>query len=278
MDQTHALSSWKQKLYEIIFGAETRAGRIFDVLLILSIIISVIVVLFDSIHSFNLEYGNFFYGLEWFFTILFTIEYILRLLCVGRPVRYAVSFFGIIDLLAIIPTYLSLFLPGTQFLLVIRFLRVIRIFRILKLAQYIYEANLFLQALKSSSRKIIVFLLSIMILVSIFGSFIYLLEGEENGFTSIPRSIYWAIVTMTTVGYGDIAPKTNMGQAFSAFVMIIGFCIIAVPTGIITAEITHSVKNQKSSRRSCPECGAGNHDVDAYFCKHCGKNLLKIKD
>jgi voltage-gated potassium channel len=264
--------NWRVRLHEIIFGAETQAGKIFDVLLIASIFLSIIVVMLDSVASINVVYGRLFFLLEWFFTLLFTVEYLLRLSCIGRPWRYATSFFGVIDLLAILPSYLSLLLPGAEIFLVIRILRVLRIFRVLKLVQYIGEANLLVKALQSSRQKITVFMFAVSSLVIIFGSLIYVIEGEQNGFTSIPRSIYWAIVTMTTVGYGDISPKTGFGQSLAALVMIIGYSIIAVPTGIVTAEITQQLK-KKISNRPCPECGASNHDDDAEYCKYCGVSL-----
>jgi len=266
------IKNWRVRLHEIIFGAETPAGKTFDVLLIASIFLSVIVVMFDSVASINAVCGHQLFLLEWFFTLLFTVEYLLRLSCIDRPWRYAASFFGIIDLLAVLPSYLSLLLPGAEIFLVIRILRVLRIFRVLKLVQYIGEANLLIQAFKASIRKITVFMFAVLSLVIIFGSLIYVIEGEPNGFTSIPRSIYWAIVTMTTVGYGDISPKTGFGQALAALVMIIGFSIIAVPTGIVTAEITQQLK-KKPSNRSCPECGASHHDDDAGYCKYCGVSL-----
>ena len=266
------IKNWHVRLHEIIFGAETPAGKTFDVLLIASIFLSIIVVMLDSVSSINAVYGRLFFLLEWFFTILFTIEYLLRLSCIGRPWRYATSFFGVIDLLAVLPSYLSLLLPGAEIFLVIRILRVLRIVRVLKLVQYIGEANLLIKALQSSRRKITVFMFTVMSLVIIFGSLIYVIEGEQNGFTSIPRSIYWAIVTMTTVGYGDISPKTGFGQALAALVMIIGYSIIAVPTGIVTAEITQQLK-KKISNRPCPECGVSNHDDDAQYCKYCGASL-----
>jgi voltage-gated potassium channel len=272
MHKTSKQRNWRQQLHEIIFGTETKAGKTFDVLLIISILVSVVIVMLDSVNSISTAYGELLYRLEWFFTILFTVEYLLRLVCVGQPLRYAASFFGVIDLLAILPTYLSLILPGSQFLLVIRILRVLRIFRVLKLAKYIGEANLLLRALRASSRKITIFLFTIFTLVIVFGALIYLIEGEENGFTSIPRSIYWAIVTMTTVGYGDISPKTNLGQALAAMVMIIGYSIIAVPTGIVTAEITYQYK-KNINNLTCPGCGASDLDDTANYCQHCGTKI-----
>jgi voltage-gated potassium channel len=262
---------WKSRLHEIIFEADTPAGKLFDVLLIISIIVSVIMVMLDSVAAINQLYGHHLYMAEWYFTLLFTVEYIMRLLCVGRPLSYATSFFGIVDLLAVIPTYLSLLVPGGQVLLVIRILRVLRIFRILKLAQYIGASQLLLQSLKASRDKIIVFLITVFILVIIFGSAMYMIESEANGFTSIPRSIYWAIVTLTTVGYGDISPQTSLGQMVAAIIMIIGYSIIAVPTGIVTATIVQ--QHKKISTQACPQCGGDGHDHDAEFCKYCGSKL-----
>jgi voltage-gated potassium channel len=262
----------RARLHEIIFEADTRAGKLFDVALIWSILISVVAVMLDSVSGIHLAYGRFLIGAEWFFTILFTIEYVLRLVSIGRPLRYATSFFGIVDLLAIVPTYLSVFLPGSQFLLVIRILRVLRIFRVLKLVQFVREANVMARALRASGRKIIIFFFTIFTTVIVFGSIMYLVEGEANGFTSIPRSIYWAIVTMTTVGYGDISPNTPFGQAIAAIVMILGFSVIAVPTGIVASEMTRAAV-QDVSTQSCPQCSAEGHDVGARFCKDCGSKL-----
>ena len=263
----------KDKLYRIIFESDTPQGKLFDVILIVSILLSVIVVMLDSVKRINVSYGMLLYGIEWFFTILFTIEYILRLFCSKRPVGYALSFFGVVDLLAILPTYGSLLIPGSRYLIVIRILRVLRIFRILKLVQYVSEAGLLMRALYASRRKIIVFLFTVLTLVVIFGSLMYVIEGKENGFTSIPRSIYWAIVTLTTVGYGDISPKTNLGQTIAAFVMILGYAIIAVPTGIVTVELSRA-KEIKDSNKLCPRCNRRDHEPDANFCKNCGEKLI----
>ncbi len=265
-------SSLKAKLQEIIFGAETTSGKIFDIILIASILISVLVVMLDSIKSINQEYGELLYNIEWFFTIIFTIEYILRLYAVSKPIKYATSFFGVVDLLAIIPTYIGVFFPATRYFTVIRILRVLRIFRVLKFVQYIGAAKTLLIALKQSRRKITVFIFTVLTLVVIFGSLMYIIEGEENGFTSIPRSIYWAIVTLTTVGYGDISPNTPLGQAFAAFIMILGYGIIAVPTGIVTAELSRT-ENKQISTQVCKECSHEGHDADASFCKYCGSKL-----
>ena len=266
-----ATAGWRTKLHEIIFEADTPAGKFFDLLLILSILLSVLAVMLDSITAIREDYGNWLLAAEWGFTLLFTIEYALRLSCVGRPLKYAVSFYGIVDLLSILPTYLILLLPGSRYLLVIRILRVLRIFRILKLATYVSEANILIRSLKASSRKISIFLYSVLTMVVIIGSLMYLVEGEANGFTSIPRSIYWAIVTLTTVGYGDISPQTDLGQILASGVMILGYSIIAVPTGIVSAEMSKSIR--LVSTQSCPECSAEGHDQDAAYCKFCGEKL-----
>ena len=272
MNENHSnRAPWRDDLHEIIFEAETPAGKWFDILLIVSILASVLAVMLDSVNGISIQYGTLLYGIEWFFTIIFTIEYILRLTCVGRPLLYATSFFGVVDLLAIIPTYISLFIPGSEYFLVIRILRILRIFRVLKLVQYMSEAVLLMRALRASSRKVIVFLFTVLTLVIILGSMMYLIEGAENGFTSIPRSIYWAIVTLTTVGYGDISPQTNLGQILAAFIMILGYSIIAVPTGIVTVELSHL--SQKKATKTCKECSAEGHDADADFCKFCGAKL-----
>jgi len=275
-NENHAVSPprarWRTVLHEVIFEADTPAGKGFDVLLIVSILVSVAAVMLDSMGGVRLRYGRPLYVIEWFFTFLFTIEYILRLLCVGRPGRYAVSFYGVVDLLAIIPTYLSLVLPGSQYLLVIRILRILRIFRVLKLVPYLGEARLLMRALRASGRKIAVFLFTVLTLVVIFGSLMYVIESKTPGFTSIPRSIYWTIVTLTTVGYGDISPQTPLGQALASIIMILGYGIIAVPTGIVTVEMTGAFSHRVSTQ-ACPECGAEGHDSDARHCKYCGAGL-----
>jgi len=269
----NSLSSWRQKLHEIIFEADTPAGKWFDVLLILSIILSVVAVMLDSVANIRAQHGQFLYGVEWFFTVIFSIEYLLRLLCVGKPLRYATSFYGVVDLLAVLPTYLSLILPGSQYLLVIRILRILRIFRVLKLVQYIQEAQVLRQALRESRRKITVFLFTVLTMVVIFGSLMYLIEGPENGFTSIPRGIYWAVVTLTTVGYGDISPHTGIGQFLAALIMILGYAIIAVPTGIVTVAISRAQPVASVTTQACPSCAAEGHDSDARHCKYCGAAL-----
>ncbi len=269
--QDKARSRWRKTMFEVIFESDTPAGKWFDIVLIICILLSVVTVMLDSVSSIRTTYGSLLTTAEWFFTILFTIEYVLRLICIGRPIRYAVSFFGIIDLLAILPTYTSLFIYGSRYLVTIRVLRVLRVFRVLKLGHHTKEANLLKKALYASRRKVFVFLFVVLTLVIIIGSLIYAIEGQENGFTSIPRSMYWAIVTLTTVGYGDISPNTGLGQFLAAMVMILGYSIIAVPTGIVTAELSQTYK-QKSSQ-VCPQCAAEGHDQDAKYCKYCGTKL-----
>jgi voltage-gated potassium channel len=267
-------SPLRARLHEIIFEADTPAGKAFDVVLLLAITLSVAAVMLESVGAIRVEHGKLLYGVEWFFTILFTIEYLVRLACVLHPTRYARSFFGIIDLLAVLPTYLSLVVAGAQSLLVIRVLRLLRVFRIFKLARFLGEARTLTIALRSSRHKIVVFLGAVLSIVIIMGTVMYLVEGPASGFTSIPRSVYWAIVTMTTVGYGDIAPQTVPGQAIAAFVMILGYAIIAVPTGIVSAELVQAAHPHKgTAAEACPGCGAEGHDRDAAHCKHCGTRL-----
>ena len=263
---------WREILFEIIFEANTPAGKWFDIVLIISILLSVMTVMLDSVSSIRAKYGEFLYAAEWCFTILFTVEYIFRLICIGKPIRYAVSFFGVVDLLAILPTYMSLLFFSSRYLLAIRILRVLRIFRVLKLGHHTKEAAVLRKALYTSRRKILVFLLVVLTLVVITGSLIYVIEGEENGFTSIPRSVYWAIVTLTTVGYGDISPQSPAGQFLAAIVMILGYSIIAVPTGIVTVELSQAYM-KRSSSQVCPNCSAEGHDGDARYCKFCGTKL-----
>jgi len=262
----------RQRLHEIIFEADTPAGKLFDVALILSILLSVLVVMLDSVNSLNARFGEIFYLLEWIFTLLFSIEYLLRLSCISRPTAYATSFFGVVDLLSIVPTYLSLFLPGSQYLISIRILRILRVFRVLKLAQYVGEAEHLLRALRASQRKITVFLFAVTTLVIIFGSLIYLVEGEEAGFTNLFEAYYYAIVTLSTVGYGDLTPVTPFGKVLSSIIMVLGYGIIAVPTGIVSVELAHARKLEISTQ-ACPACAAEGHDPDAGFCKHCGTKL-----
>ncbi len=264
-------NSWRQTLHTIIYEADTPAGRLFDILLILSILLSVIIVMLDSVASLKQTYGPLFVFLEWFFTIIFSIEYVLRIISVRKPLSYMKSFYGIIDLLAILPTYLSTFIPGAHYFLAIRLLRVLRIFRVLKFTLYIKEAKLLAHAIKASRRKILVFLLAVITVLIILGSLMYVIEGPENGFTSIPTAVYWAIITFTTVGYGDITPQTNIGQAIAAVVMILGYSVIVVPTGLVTAELAHS--EYVVSTQACPNCSAEGHDFNAVHCKYCGSKL-----
>lgn len=263
----------RARLHEIIFESNTRAGRVFDLVLIWLILLSVATVILESIRQVRQQYGELLYALEWMFTVLFTVEYVLRLVSVRHPQRYAVSFFGVVDLLAIIPTYLSIFVPGSQYLLVIRILRLLRIFRLLKLSEYITEADTLRRALRASRRKISVFLSAVLLLVVIIGALMYVIEGEEHGFTNIPVSIYWAIVTLTTVGYGDLSPRTPLGQMLASIVMVIGYGIIAVPTGIVSVELAQAVREQNLKTQLCSGCGAEVHDLDARYCKYCGANL-----
>ncbi len=267
-----AVTGWRFHLHEILFEADTPTGKVFDVALLVFIVASVVAVTLESVTDIQQRYGRILYAAEWFFTLLFTVEYALRLICVERPLRYTVSFFGIVDLLAILPTYLSLFFTGAQSLIVIRALRLLRIFRVLKLAHFVGEAKLLRVAMRASTRKIIVFLGTVLTLVLIIGALMYLIEGEEHGFTSIPESVYWAIVTLTTVGYGDIAPETLLGRLLASTVMILGYAIIAVPTGIVTVELAQATQKQISTQ-SCRHCIAEGHDIDAVYCKYCGEKL-----
>jgi voltage-gated potassium channel len=262
---------WRRRLHEIIFEADTPAGRAFDVALLVAILLSVLAVLLESMAELRQDYGGVLRTVEWTFTGLFTIEYALRLVSVTRPGRYAFSFFGLVDLLAILPTYLALAVPAAQSLMVIRAIRLLRVFRILKLARFLEDADLLIRALTASRRKITLFLGGLVTLALIMGTLMYLIEGEEHGFTSIPRSMYWAVVTMTTVGYGDIVPQTTLGRILAAAVMILGYSIIAVPTGIVSVELARV--SRPVSTQACPACGRQGHDVDARHCKHCGAAL-----
>lgn len=265
--------AWQQRLHQTIYESNTAAGKAFDVVLLLLIIASIAVVMLDSIQSLHNRYGRLFYILEWVFTALFTVEYILRLICISRPWGYVTSWLGVIDLLAIIPSYLSIFFAGAQSLLVFRALRLLRIFRIFKLTHFITEMRFLRTAISGSLKKISIFMLVVLALVVILGSVMYLIEGRENGFTSIPESVYWAVVTITTVGYGDISPATPLDKFIAAFIMFIGYGIIAVPTGIVTNEMVNAVRTRKEQHETCPACGLEGHDGDARFCKRCGEKL-----
>lgn len=262
--------AWKKRMFVVIFGTDTLAGRTFDLVLLISITTSVIIVFLDSVNSLNTRYAWHFLLAEWFFTILFTLEYILRIIASRKPFRYIFSFYGIIDLLAVIPTYLSLIFTGGQFLIVIRILRLLRIFRILKLSRYMGASSFLWTSIVSSRYKIGVFLWFIMTITIIMGAVMYIIEGPENGFRSIPESIYWAIVTLTTVGYGDISPNTAAGKFIASIIMIIGYSIIAIPTGIISAEMT---RFKFKGSKKCPRCGEENNADDARFCKRCGEQM-----
>jgi voltage-gated potassium channel len=264
--------SFKEKLYIIIFEADTRAGRAFDVALLFAIGASVLLVMLESVSEVEMHYRDELKIAEWFFTILFTIEYFLRILTARKPLRYITSFYGIIDLVAFIPTYLTFFVAGSHYFIVVRTLRLLRVFRILKLAKFVGASKIISDALAASRAKIFVFLFAVLNTVIILGTLMYLIEGVESGFTSIPRSIYWAIVTLTTVGYGDIAPATILGQFLASIIMILGYSIIAVPTGIVTAELNKSNKSKHSIE--CHECDVQN-DTDAHYCKNCGVQLKR---
>jgi voltage-gated potassium channel len=263
--------TFRDKLHEVIFGHETTAGRAFDVVLIVAIIASVLVVMLDSVRSIAIEYRTLFITAEWVFTALFTVEYGLRLYSARDRGRYARSFFGVIDLLAILPTYLAVILPSSRYFIIVRIFRVLRVFRVLKLASYLGEASVLGKALRASRYKIAVFLLTVLTLVVVIGALMYLVEGQGSQFTSIPRGIYWAVVTLTTVGYGDIAPQTTLGQGLASLVMILGYGIIAVPTGIVTVELDRAARRGTAGR--CPQCHVEGHDADATFCKYCGARL-----
>ena len=259
----------RETLYDVIFGTDSPAGKHFDVALIIAILLSVLAVMLDSVASINAIYGSELLAIEWFFTILFTIEYGLRIYSSPNPRAYVRSFYGIVDLLSIIPTYLTFFFPGARSLLVIRLLRVLRVFRVLKLVRYVGESNVLLRSLAMSRRKVLVFFASVLVLATVIGALMFLIEGPENGFTSIPTSIYWTVVTITTVGYGDLVPITIWGKALASMAMLIGYSIIAVPTGIVTAELANEFQRERSSR-VCPNCGRAGHERDANYCRVCG--------
>jgi voltage-gated potassium channel len=265
----------RDKLRIIIFEADTKAGRRFDVTLIGMILLSVLTVMLDSVPQINVKYGQQLYYAEWFFTVLFTVEYAVRLWCIEHSWGYAKSFYGVVDLLSVLPTYLSLWFPGAQFFLAVRILRVLRVFRVLRMVRYVGEAELIAQALAASRRKIIVFVASVLALMVIFGALMYVVEGGTNpAFASIPQSIYWAVTTMTTVGYGDITPTTPLGQSLASFIMIMGYGIIAVPTGIVTLELNEANRRQANTR-TCSDCSAEGHSREASYCWRCGAPLYQ---
>lgn len=265
---------WRHRLHEIIFEADTKMGKAFDVTLLILIVLSIVLVMLESISAYQEVYGYWFRIAEWVLTIFFTIEYILRLICVYHPSKYALSFFGIVDLISILPTYLTLFIPNANYFMAVRAMRLVRVFRIFKLAKFLNESNSLMAALKASQAKITVFLTFVIMMVIVIGSIMYFVEGgQSSGFTSIPRSIYWAIVTLTTVGYGDIAPTTALGQFLAAIVMILGYGVLAVPTGIVSAEMAQQQPEQELSTQACKACLREGHDKDAVFCKYCGSLL-----
>ncbi|MBN1602854.1 MAG: ion transporter [Chitinispirillaceae bacterium] len=274
MEKKHSefISHWRQKLYDIIFESDTFAGKTFDIVLLIAILLSVVMVILESVAHIRSQYKELFLYGEWFFTLLFTVEYILRLACIRRPAKYAFSFYGLIDFIAIVPAYLEFFNLGISYFLAVRIFRLMRVFRIFKLSEYLFEAMVMQRAIKASLKRISVFLLAILTLVVIIGAVMYVVEEGKNGFTDILISIYWAIVTLTTVGYGDIAPGTVLGKMLAAIVMLLGYGLIAVPTGIVTVELS-KVSRKSLSNRVCASCGRENHDSDAAFCKFCGAKL-----
>lgn len=269
MDQ---LPPWRRKVYTIVYESDTPAGQLFDILILVAILLSILVVMLDTVGWFSKVYQEELYLLEWFFTLLFTGEYLVRIFVVGKPSRYLLSFYGIIDILSILPTYISIMVPGTQFLLTIRTLRLLRVFRILKLTRFLGEGKSLMKALRSSAPKIILFIGAVTILSIILGTIMYMVEGPENGFSSIPKSIYWSIVTLTTVGYGDIAPQTILGQTIATLIMILGYGIIAVPTGIVSVELARP-SNAKEERFVCVNCQNDQHLPGASYCHQCGHAL-----
>lgn len=285
--ETNIKHNWRSKLHEIIYEADTPAGKLFDVVLLIAILASIVLVMLESVKSFDDKFHDFLNISEWIITILFTLEYVLRIITVKKPIKYVTSFYGIIDLLSTIPKYLSLIFVGTHALVALRALRLLRVFRILKLARYLGASNQLASAIKASKAKIAVFLFAVIIAAIIFGTIMYLVEGEENGFTNIPKSVYWCIVTLTTVGFGDIAPQTALGQLIATIIMVLGYGIIAVPTGIVSAEYTKAtganenisdeeheqLKNVILSTQCCANCLAENHQDGSEFCHKCGHQL-----
>ncbi len=263
----------RARLHTVIHEADTPAGKAFDLILLAVIILSIVLVTLESVASINNAYGYELYLVEWIITIAFTLEYIGRLLTVRRPMKYMLSFYGIIDLLATLPSYIDLIFPGLHFLIALRAVRLLRVFRILKLVHFVGASNLLVVALRKSRVKIMVFLFTVLVLCIIMGTIMYLVEGPENGYTNIPVSIYWTIVTLTTVGFGDITPHTPLGQVIASVIMILGYGIIAVPTGIVTSEFLSQEHNAKNNTQACPDCGVNNHKDDANFCFHCGAAL-----
>lgn len=262
----------RARLHDIVFQHDSPAERAFDVVVIAAILLSVLVVMLDSVASISAAYGRYLYAAEWFFTLLFTLEYLLRLWTSRKPLAYARSFYGVVDLLSVLPTWLSIVFPPGRFLVALRVLRVLRVFRILKLAEYVQQGAVLAAALRASRYKITVFVSTVLTIAVVVGALMYLIEGPASGFTSIPQSVYWAIVTLTTVGYGDVAPASPLGKGVAATLMIMGYGIIAVPTGIVTLELDRASR-ASAPRRVCPGCGVDRHDPDATFCRYCGTQL-----
>jgi len=265
----------KQKLHEVIFGTDTPAGKRFDIALIYLIVFSVLALMLDSVSWLSKPWSGYIFALEWVFTLIFTVEYCIRIYCLPKPFRYIFSFYGLVDFVSILPSYVSLLVPGANYLLVVRLLRVLRIFRILKLVRYLSEANILMRAIMQSRRKVFVFFMSVLVLSTIFGSLMYIVEGPVHGFSSIPKSIYWTIVTITTVGYGDITPQTALGQVIASAAMLTGYSILAVPTGIFTAELAQEMQRTRT-HITCGRCAKAGHELDASFCRNCG-HPLEIK-
>jgi len=270
--KTNAFAPWRRRLHEVIFEADTVAGKAFDVALLVVILMSTVVAMLESVQDIDSRFHHALWVAEWVFTLLFTVEYVLRLVCVRQPLSYALSFFGLVDFLAVLPTYLSLFIPGSQALVVIRTLRLLRVFLIFKMTRYMQEARNLLRVLRQSAAKITVFLAAVLIVVTIMGSVMYLVEGRQQGFTSIPQSTYWAIVTLTTVGFGDVAPATALGKALAAVLMVLGYSLIIVPMGIVGAGLTRTGKGSINTQ-SCTNCSLGGHESDSKYCRHCGATL-----
>ena len=265
--------SWRHRLHEIIYEADTKEGKLFDIVLLIAIIASIIFVMLESVKSFDEKLYEFLNIAEWIITILFSIEYILRIVAIKKPFRYIFSFYGIIDLLSTLPKYLSFVIVGSHNLAALRALRLLRVFRILKLTRYVGASNRLIIALRASKAKIAVFLFFVVIICVILGTIMYMVEGEENGFTSIPRSVYWAIVTLTTVGFGDIAPNTPLGQLIASVIMILGYSIIAIPTGIVGAEMSKMTNDEDTNTQACPNCLKDHHKENAIYCYNCGSVL-----
>lgn len=276
------VSGWRERVYNIIFETDTRLGRAFDIGLIIAITFSVVIVMLDSVATLAQRWGGLFDWLEWSFTLLFTAEYLLRLACVRQPLRYATSMFGVIDLLSVLPTYIAIFVPDAYVLMDVRVLRLLRIFRVLKLVPYMDEYSVLLGALRAARRKILVFLSFVMLVVVLLGTLMYVIEGPQHGFTSIPTAIYWAITAVTTVGFGDLVPKTDLGRAIASMMMMIGWGTLAVPTGIISAELTSRRSSLNlsgvSGGRDCPHCHAPDLDVSDRYCRACGTALAAARD